>query len=1107
MGAGNSRCTILCLKLKGIEMLLDEARAKFARLFGVSVLSFVFALTASTSFAQDSDDDSASDEDDASEAIDEVTVTGSRLKRDTYSSIAPLQVITSQVSREIGLIDAADILQESSAASGQQIDLTFQGFVLDNGPGSSTISLRGLGSARTLVLINGRRLAPAGVEGAPISADLNLIPASLVQQYDLLLDGASSVYGSDAVAGVTNIIMRKDFDGLELEAYSNIPDQTGGVRNTLSAVYGKNFDRGFFAIGAEYEDREVVTFEDRRWTAGCEQHAEVTESGEIRTQELFYTTVYGMDWDECRLGSLAGRMSAGRFGSVYYTPGTSNSGIPNFSESSLFGFGVDGDGDGQTDISFRDYDLNGREQEGHLFPEFERTSVMAYGEYTFSGEMNLTPFFEAQYNKRETFADSGAAQLFPFVSSSNPYNPCNPNGIGGVDCGLAYDSLMNNINFRQQVFNRFGCDPGSGGSCDQTRGPSGPLTARPIVSVDGDRTEVNSEVEQTRVVFGLRGDLPQISFGDFSNWSFEVYGAFTESEGKSSRMGVRDDLLDGSTSTSQLVGGTVVCGDDADNDGIPDGVFSDPNSSIPVGTPCVPVNMFAPSLYEGVVGDFATQAERDFVFDSRDFDTKYKQALYGAYITGEAFDLPAGVVMLGLGAEYRIDEIQSIPDEIARDGLFFGFFSDGGATGQKDTQELFAEAELPLLANLPGVTELNLNLSARYTDDEYYGSDTTYSAKVGYRPVDSLLLRATYGKSYRAPNLRENFLQNQSGFGSIFDPCGIPDAALDPLSGGYNPALDDREQVVLDNCRAQGVDPTTLDFGGFNTYSVEVASGGALDLNEETSESRSLGFAFEQPWFESFDLTMGATYYKISIDNAIIEPSGGFIVFDCYNDLELDSPFCSRITRDGSQRLDLIDAGFINRDNETVKGVDVNVAFDKNVTVMNRPIDLGIDLTMNRSLELSQTFLNDMGVSDFDDDQGEFGVPDWTGQLGIRADFDDWRLTWSTSYIGTVNQDADGVDDFSDAFTFSDTCLGPPDDELCRDVGFASNYFLHSASVYYYGDVWTFGAGVRNVFDEEPPFVDGTEILSKNNAPIGYGYDIMGRTYFLNVAAKFDVGL
>jgi iron complex outermembrane receptor protein len=212
------------------------------------------------------------------ETVDEVVVTGSRLKRDTYSSIAPLQVISGQVSREVGLIDAGKILQESSATAGVQIDLTFQGFVLDNGPGASTVDLRGLGAERTLVLINGRRAAPSGVEGAPIAPDLNLVPAALVQQYDVLLDGASSVYGSDAIAGVTNIILRKDFNGLELEAFTSLPAQSSsaGVQNTIDAAWGFNTDRGFFGIAAEYFNTEPVTFGDREWTAqwqfeiGCE---------------------------------------------------------------------------------------------------------------------------------------------------------------------------------------------------------------------------------------------------------------------------------------------------------------------------------------------------------------------------------------------------------------------------------------------------------------------------------------------------------------------------------------------------------------------------------------------------------------------------------------------------------------------------------------------------------------------------------------------------------------------------------------------------------------------------------------------------------------------
>ncbi|HZD52741.1 MAG TPA: TonB-dependent receptor plug domain-containing protein, partial [Woeseiaceae bacterium] len=464
-------------------MIVDYVRAAFARPSVVVTMvttALVFAAPSGYAQEQDEQDDSfaapaAAEAAEVTEVEDEVVVTGSRLRRDTYTSIAPLQVITGQVSREVGLVDTGDILQESTASSGQQIDLTFSGFVLDNGPGASTIDLRGLGANRTLVLVNGRRLAPAGVEGAPVSPDLNLIPAALVQQYDLLLDGASSVYGSDAIAGVVNILLRKDFDGLEVEGYSRIPDHSNGFENTLSVAWGKNFDRGYVSVGAEYVDREAITLADRPWTSGCDRNAEIDEFGQRRSQEMFYPTVYGMEWDDCNIGLLARRVSVPLSGSIYYTPGFSNGGWPNFSESSLFGaIGVDGDGDGATDISFRDYSLNGRAQNAHLYPDDERENVMAHGEYTFAGEANITPYFEALYSRRETFLDSGVPQLFPTVPAGNPFNICNPDAEGGVDCGLAWDALMNNPNFINQVLAVFGCNPGSGGSCDQTVGEIGP---------------------------------------------------------------------------------------------------------------------------------------------------------------------------------------------------------------------------------------------------------------------------------------------------------------------------------------------------------------------------------------------------------------------------------------------------------------------------------------------------------------------------------------------------------------------------------------------------------------------------------------------------------
>ena len=260
--------------------------------FHTLLLTLVLALFASPTWAQ-SDEDDATDQDEDELATEEsadlgkITVTGSRLQRETYTSIQPLQIITAEGSREAGLVDATDILQQSTAAGGQQIDLTFSGFVLDNGPGAATLSLRGLGANRTLLLLNGRRLAPAGVEGAPTSPDLGLIPGSMVLRYEILLDGASSVYGSDAVAGVTNVIMRKDYDGFEIDGYYNMRDQGGGDSYTINAAYGKNYDRGFFGIGAEYFKADPQRLRDSDWTDQCETHREIDEHGNIRTREVY----------------------------------------------------------------------------------------------------------------------------------------------------------------------------------------------------------------------------------------------------------------------------------------------------------------------------------------------------------------------------------------------------------------------------------------------------------------------------------------------------------------------------------------------------------------------------------------------------------------------------------------------------------------------------------------------------------------------------------------------------------------------------------------------------------------------------------------------------
>lgn len=1099
-------------------------------LLQILLLASTLSLTASSAWAQDAvedeEDDTTADTEEAAD-LDRVVVTGSRLQRETYSSIAPLQIITAEGSREAGLIDTADILQNSTAAGGLQIDLTFSGFVLDNGPGASTIDLRGMGAARTLVLLNGRRLAPSGVEGAPTSPDLNLVPSLMVRQYDVLLDGASSVYGSDAVAGVTNILMRQDFDGFEFNAFYDHPEHDNGERYTVAALYGKNFDRGFFGIGIEYQDRSSVTYEDRPWTAGCERPYEITKNGEIRDNAIYDTIVYGMESDGCNRPSLASRTFVYRPagyppgpGSIYFTPGYSNGGWNNFSESSYSDwFGIDGNGDGVTDINFRDYSPNGNPvwQDAHLFPETDRLSIMGYGEYTFEGDMNNTFFAEFNYNERDYYQFAQNYQFFPNVPAENPYNLCNPAAEGGVDCGLANDALWTNPNVVNQFQDLWGgycasiglgiedCTPATFGFVN---GAIGPVMTQPIVNVLDDRNSQNTSMEQIRGVIGFKGDLPWIDWGSMNSWVYDAALVYTKSEGKSWYEGIRADRIDMAlgwySSTNTPCHNDMGYSSNPYNPG--QGVFSDTEAG------CVPVNMYAPSLYpQGgqMPGDFGTQAERDYLFDDRNFVTEYTQALFTAYANGFLFEMPGGTAMGGIGLEWREDEIKSIPDEVAEEGLFFGWFADGGATGSKWTREVFGEIELPILGGVKGAEELRINISGRWTDDEYYGSDFTYSGKLGWRPINSLLLRSTIGTSFRAPNLREVFLRSQTGFNSIFDECAIPESAYDELTGGYNPDLDQRDPVVLANCARMGVEPPGLDLNGNQVYSVEIGRGGTPGLEAETSKSWTAGFSWEEPWIEAFDFVFGMTYYETEIDNTIIEPSGQYLTTQCLNDPELDSTFCQYLDRDAAGFLDFIDARFINRDNETYRGVDLNANYDQAFSIGTRAASVGIDLVVHRQIEASETFIDDNGDLDFEDSYGNRFYPKWKGQLGMRFDIDDFRFTWVVNYRGKTEQLEPYRDAYDDIYGsagsgfFSDTCTGPPEDVYCRDQADIDEYWLHSASFFWYGDTFTVGAGIRNVFDEAPPRVDGSEVWnSYNNTPVGIGYDLMGRTYFMNFVWK-----
>jgi iron complex outermembrane receptor protein len=502
----------------------------------------------------------SSDSEQVDSSVEEVVVTGSRLKRTTFSSISPLQIITAEISREAGLLSAADILQTSTSAGGQQIDLTFSGFVLDNGPGSRTLNLRGLGAARTLIMINGRRMAPGGAEGAPYAPNLGDIPQGLVGQYEVLTDGASSVYGSDAIGGVTNVILKKDFTGLEIANISaTFPKYDGGENQTLALTWGKSWDRGFVGGGFDYNNQESATYGSRPWMSECRKNYEIDSEGNYRSEDLYYGETYGMEISECVPSGLARRVFVPGMdtGSIYYTPGFSNGGWGNFSEpvSPFGGFGIDTTGDGFADASYSNYSLNDTDysRSGHLTGNYESMAFMAFGEYTFEGASNLTAYFETLINDSTYDSIGSPPQLFPDVPANNPYNLCNPNAVNGVDCGLAEDALYTNPAYMASFGAYYeglcagygiplaGCTPATFGLLN---GPIGATGTLPIVSVKGDRSSSDQAFNNVRFVAGLKGDMPENFLGSLNDWTFDMSISYSKSKGESHRYGIRGDRLD-----------------------------------------------------------------------------------------------------------------------------------------------------------------------------------------------------------------------------------------------------------------------------------------------------------------------------------------------------------------------------------------------------------------------------------------------------------------------------------------------------------------------------------------------------------------------------------
>jgi iron complex outermembrane receptor protein len=425
--------------------------------------------------------------------------------------------------------------------------------------------------------------------------------------------------------------------------------------------------------------------------------------------------------------------------------------------------------------------------------------------------------------------------------------------------------------------------------------------------------------------------------------------------------------------------------------------------------------------------------------------------------------------------EYRKSRINDVPSIDSINNNLHGFSSAPVTKGSDSVWEVYSEVELPILANVPFAYGLTVNGSARYTHYKSYGGDTTYKIGGLYSPTKWVSLRGSYGTSYRAPALFEQFLGSTTGFlPGTTDPC--------------NNLFDVTNPTTIATCQAQGLPNNFVQNNG-----VTVIQRGGAEAGLEAENSKNLTFgAVVQPTFGKWgNLSLAADYFRIEVNNGVAQLAAGTIATGCYNGTHPE--YCQFVQRDpftgpGSGALTLTQT-YINIATDIVKGIDFELRYDVDVG----PGDLDIGISAVRTLDRINQTDPDFPATNF---VGSIGNPKWAGTASIGYDLGPWYFRYGVDYIkGTSDNDLaedtddDGIVDFDPAvYDFS-----------------VKDYWLHYASIRReIGKNYQLTLGVRNLFDKKPLKITAEDpfVNTIANAPLQSGFDFRGRTFFVNVQAK-----
>ncbi len=928
--------------------------------------------------------------------LEQIVVTGSRIARPDYESASPVVSVSQQ------------LFQQSGSASVDTVINALPQFVpsitsTSNNPsnaGQSNIDLRGLGSNRVLVLMDGRRVVPANGNG---TVDLNLLPSSLIQNVEIISGGASAVYGSDAISGVVNFRLNTDFEGLEFDGTYGITEQGDGNewQGTVSAGTKFADGRGHIMGAVSYTERDEVTQADRKFSevalgwdgenfvpvgSGTIEEGRVTVAAPAATITQLFQQQYGI-------------------------PGVTQTTYGFNADGTLFTLGT---GDPGTVLNYRGPITNSFNDASYSYnyapPNYlqlplERTSVFVAGSFDVTdNHQAYAQGIYADYTVDTALAPTPLSNVF-----TPPTNPFIPN------------DLQTLLDARTNPAARF------------------PLTRR--MTEIGARTESN-EYEVYQFILGMKGDI-------VSDWTYDVYGSLGKVELNTDQAGnVSREAWE--TLTYAPDGGVALCGG------------------------------FNPFGAGAITPECAAFISRD-----TSYAETTEQNIFEATATGSLFELPAGKVMASVGYMYKEDKYEFAPDAtLARelpDGRFdiAGFNAASPIEGETDSNELFTEILIPILADMPGADRLEATVGYRYADYSTVGGVDSYKGELMWRPIAPISLRGSYQRAVRAPSVSELFSPQVPNFPSYSnpDPCSVTSANRT----GPNAA------AVRELCLAQGIPASLIDSYNFNNSQVEGLAGGNPDLIEETADTFTAGITFQSPssnpWLSAFQLSVD--YYSIEIEDFVTSVPARTFIARCYDPaynptFDPANAFCSffdRRAEDGN----IVDALEVNANVGAIEtaGIDVQV-------------DWAADMGPGRfSVNWIMTFLDKWEIQEIPGDPftplegtvGYFGAgdnfPDEKSTMNIGYKMGGWNFSGQWRYISKVDD------------------IGEPDFELD-----SRNYFdLTTSYAFDEGvlDGATIRVGVINVADEDPVLYPSSQ--QANTDPTTY--DVLGRRYFLNLNYKF----